>query len=221
MTHELKHPWPSVQRDQACSYGGSQTWSARWDLRKCGCGAVAMTDLTLYLTRHHGADGPDLPDPAPLADYDALCGSLQRRYLPMVPPVGINGISLAIGISAYCKAHGIPLRASWGVKVKDFWTAMADMLDRDLPVIFAVGQNIPFVWQNHKVDLYQKTADGRYTAVSRIRAHYMTVTAMDDTWLTVSSWGKKYYIHRGEYAEYGKKHSIALVNNLLWLKTVQ
>ena len=221
MEHSLAHPYISVRSGAMQSFGGNQNWSARWDLRRCGCGAVAMTDLIVYLKRSHGCDGPDLPEPIPLETYDRLCSRLQLKYLPMLPPVGINGISLAIGISAYCKAHGIPLRASWSVKVKDFWTAMADMLDRDLPVIFAVGQNIPFVWQNHKVDLYQKTADGRYTAVSRVRAHYMTVTAMDDTWLTDSSWGKKYYIHRGEYAEYGKKHSIALVNNLLWLKMVQ
>ena len=49
----------------------------------------------------------------------------------------------------------------------------------------------------------------------------MTVTAMGDTWLTVSSWGRQYYIHRGEYEEYGKQHSIALVNNLVWMKAVE
>jgi hypothetical protein len=95
---------------------------------------------------------------------------------------------------------------------------MADMLDRDLPVIFSVGQNLPFIWQRHKLNLYKKTADGVYTAVSRVNAHYMTATALDDTWMTVSSWGKQFYIHRGEYEAYGKEHSLALVNNLVWLK---
>ena len=220
MEHKLKHPYISVIKDGTCSYGGNQSWSARWDLRRCGCGAVAMTDLALYLARYHGWDGPVLPDPAPQADYDRLCGSLQRKYLPMLPPVGINGLTLAVGISLYCRVHKIPLQAFWGVRVKNLWTAMADMLDRDLPVIFSVGQNIPRVWENHKLNLYKKTGDGVYTAVSRVRAHYMTVTAMDDTWLTVSSWGKQFCIHREEYEAYGKRHSIALVNNLVWLKSI-
>ena len=71
-----------------------------------------------------------------------------------------------------------------------------------------------------KLNLYIRRSDGTYVAASRVKAHYMTVTAMDDTWLTVSSWGRPYYIHRGEYEDYGKKHSIALVNNLVWLKAV-
>ena len=216
--HRLQHPYPSVQRGSAVSYGGSQTWSARRDLRLCGCGAIAMTDLALYLARYHGYDGPALPVPAPLEDYDALCSRLQRRYLPMIPPFGINGLSLAAGISLYCRLRKIPLQAFWGVRTKNFWTAMTDMLDRDLPVIFSVGQNLPCIWQKQTLNLYKQTGDGIYTAVSRVRAHYMTATALDDTWMTVSSWGKQYYIHRDEYEQYGRKHSIALVNNLVWLR---
>lgn len=218
--HGLKHPYISVKKDDTVSFGGRQQWSARRDLQTCGCGAVAMTDLVLYLSRYHGCEGAELPEPAPLAEYDRLCSALQRKYLPMVQPFGIIGPTLAAGISLYCKLHHIPLRAYWGVRVKHIWTAMADMLDRDLPVIFSVGQNVPRVWQRQKLNLYKQTGSGVYTAVSRVNAHYMTVTAMDDTWLTVSSWGKQFYIHRGEYEQYGKQHSIALVNNLVWLKAI-
>ena len=218
MEHQLKHPYISVQNGAVRSYGGNQNWSVRWDLRRCGCGVIAMADLALYLKRYHGCDGPDLPDPVPLEDYDRLCGSLQLKYLPMLPPVGINGLTLAAGLDLYFRIHKIPLRACWGVRARNFWTAMADMLDRDLPVIFSVGQNLPRIWENHKLNLYRKSSGGVYTAVSRVKAHYMTVTAMDDTWITVSSWGRQYYIHRSEYEEYGKRHSITLVNNLVWLK---
>ena len=220
MEHRLKHPYIRVVREGICSFGGSQNWSARWDLRQCGCGAIAMTDLALYLKRYHGCDGPELPDPAPLADYDRLCGSLQLKYLPMLPPVGINGLSLAIGLDLYFRFHKIPLRAFWGVRAKNIWTTMADMLDRDLPVIFSVGQNIPRVWEDHKLNLYVRRADGACTAVSRVKAHYMTVTAMDDNWMTVSSWGRQYLINRQEYEEFGRRYSIPLVNNLVWLKPI-
>ena len=221
MEHKLKNPYISVVKGAVCSCGGSQNWSARWDIRRCGCGAVAMTDLALYLRRYHGCDGPDLPDPVPLEDYDKLCTALQRKYLPMIPPVGINGLSLAMGLDLYFRIHRIPLRALWGVRAKNIWNAMAQMLDRDLPVIFSVGQNIPRVWENDKLNLYIRREDGAYVAVSRVRAHYMTALAMDDTWLTVSSWGRQYYIHRQEYEDYGKYHSMALVNNVVWLKAVE
>ena len=220
--HRLQHPYPAVAKGAAVSCGGNQNWSSRWDLRRCGCGAVAMTDLVLYLTRHHGWDGPAEAalDPVPLADYDRLCSSLQRKYLPMVPPVGVNGLALAAGVSLYCKFHQIPLRACWGVPTRNFWSVMAELLDRDLPVVFAVGPNFPFVWQQHKLNLYRKHGDV-YTAVSRVKAHYMTATALDGEWITVSSWGKQFYIHRGEYEAYGRQHSVALVNNLLWLRDVR
>lgn len=220
MEHQLKHPYIRVEKDGSCAYGGRQQWSGRWDLRQCGCGAVAMTDLTLYLTRYHGCSGPAEAalDPLPLADYDRLCAKLQRTYLPMLPPFGINGLSLAAGISLYCKARGIPLRARWGVRAREFWTVMADMLDRDLPVIVSVGQIIPKFWQNKRLNLYRRTGEGVYTAVSAVRAHYVAVTAMDDTWLTVSSWGKQFYIHRGEYEQFGREHSLALIHNLVRLE---
>ena len=139
--HALQHPYPSVLHANTRSYGGRQQWSARWDLQRCGCGAVAMTDLVLYLARYHGCDGPAEAalDPVPLAEYDRLCSRLQLKYLPMIPPAGILGPTLASGISLYCRIHKIPLTAFWGVRTKNFWTAMADMLDRDLPVVFSIG----------------------------------------------------------------------------------
>lgn len=218
--HGLKYPYPSVLRERTVSYGGNQNWSARRDLRLCGCGAVAMTDLVLYLTRYHGCAGPETAaeDPVPLETYDRLCSSLQRKYLPMVPPLGITGVNLAAGLGLYFQIHRIGLLPFWGVRSKNFWAAMADMLDRDLPVIFAVGPNFPFVWQQHKLNLYRKMSDGRYVAVSRMKAHYLTATGLDAVWVRVSSWGKECYIHREEYMQYGRKHSLALANNLLWLK---
>lgn len=217
---ELKNPYPAVQKEHTVSYGGNQNWSARRDLRSCGCGVIAMADLALYLARYHGCDGPAeaVLDPVPLEAYDKLCSRLQLRYLPMVPPLGINGLGLAAGISLYFRIHRIPLTAFWGVRTGNFWSAMADMLDRDLPVVFAIGPNFPFVWQKHRLNLYKKMTDGRYVAVSRVKAHYITATGLDENWVKISSWGKEYYIHREEYVQYGKNHSFALVNNLLWLK---
>ena len=219
----LKHPYPAVDWAENGSFGGSQTRSAKWQIRKCGCGAVAMTDLLLYLRRHHGCAAPPLvqeaaaQNPIPAALYDQCCCDLQRKYLPMVPPFGINGLTLAGGITACCKLHGLPYRTGWSVSSKTLWSRIEMALQRDLPVILAIGPNLPALWQQHKLPLYRRRGD-TYTAVTAVKAHYVTVTGMDETWLQVSSWGKEYYIHRQEYWDYGKTHSTFAVHNALTLE---
>ena len=218
MVHELQHPYISVQKESLCSFGGNQAWLSRSDLRTCGCGAVAMADFLTYISRYHGFEPlPEASDtPIPLSQYDKLVSRLQLHYLPMVPPFGITGVGLAGGLGLYCKLHAIPLTPFWGVRRKNFWHAMAEMLDRDLPVIFAVGPNFPFVWQQYRLNLYHRCGD-TYLATSRVKGHFLTATGLDETWIKVSSWGKEFYIHRGEYAQYGQTHSLAMAHNLLWI----
>ena len=217
---QLKHPYPAVDWSENGSFGGSQTRSAKWQIRKCGCGAVAMTDLVIYLTRHHGCSAPHLVeeaaahDPIPAALYDRCCCDLQRKYLPMVPPFGINGLALTGGLDAYCGLHRLPFRFRWNIGKKNLWTVIRQALEQDLPVILAIGPNLPALWGQKKVALYRRQGN-TYTAVTAVNAHYVTVTAMDDSWLQVSSWGKEYYIHRQEYLQYGMAHSSFLVNNVL------
>jgi len=67
----------------------------------------------------------------------------------------------------------------------------------------------------HRVRLYVKGADGIYRSNSSIKAHYVTVTGLDRRWMRVSSWGKEYYISRGEYEQYVKKHSSFLISNIV------
>ena len=91
----LRHSWPAVDWAKDGSFGGSQSKSAKWQIRKCGCGAVAMSDWMIYLTRYHGcsASSPVAEaagrDPIPAELYDRVCCDLQRKCLPMVPPFGI------------------------------------------------------------------------------------------------------------------------------------
>lgn len=218
--HRLLHDYPAVERAGTRSYGGSQLWLSREDLRKCGCGAVAMTDLALYLTRHHGVTGHAEAnrDPIALEDYDRLCSSLQQQYLTMIPPFGITGLTLAAGLNRWFRHRDVPLRASWGVRTCRLWQAVAQMLDQDLPVILAVGANFPFFWKKDRLIFYRRNAEGRYFPASGAKAHYVTVTAMDADWLKVSSWGKAYFIRKEEYLQYGRTRSLPLTNNLLWLE---
>ena len=86
-----------------------------------------------------------------------------------------------------------------------------------MPVILAIGSNLPAFWEQHKLKLYRKRGD-TYIAVTSVAGHYVTVTGMDETWLQISSWGKEYHIQRQEFVEYGKRHSTFLVHNVLTLE---
>lgn len=220
---QLNHPLPAVDWVEGGSFGGSQTQSAKRRIQICGCGAVAMTDLLLYLHRHHGCPAPALiretaaRDPIPADLYDRCCCSLQQRWLPMIPPFGINGLALTGGLEAFCRCYRLPFHARWNTSARHLWSTLEISLRRDLPVILAIGPNLPAVWENHRLQLYRRQGD-TYTAAAAVKAHYVTATGLDDRWIEVSSWGKRYYIHREEYQNYGLRHSTFLVHNLLTLE---
>ena len=222
---ELKHSYPSVEKDGGASYGGNQTWSHRGVIREWGCGVIAAADLLLYL--HWYREGcqtvvfDKIPKsaPIPLAAYERLLRELGKRYFPVIPHFGMNGLGMAAGLNCYFRKHRLPLRARWAVWSKDIWTRMEAMLSDDLPVILAIGQNVPFFWMKHKLRLYMKNAQGRYQSACTVRAHYVTVTGMDQRWLHVSSWGREYFINREEYERYVKKYSSYFVSNILDIRT--
>jgi len=93
------------------------------------------------------------------------------------------------------------------------------MLSEDIPVIISVGPNFPLVWQKHKADLYAERA-GEIRKVSSVKAHFMTVTGMDDQWLSLSSWGRKYYMDRKEYEQYVSKHSGSFASNIVYIRKI-
>jgi len=195
-------------------------------LRRCGCGLVCALDLLLYLHRHHkGCQLPFLEQAAP-ADpvsaewYEQKIALLRRRWLPIVYPLGTSGIALAWGLNRIFRKYGLPLRAKWAVKWDSLFDTAADMLRRDIPVVLAVGQNFPRFWRRDKLKFYRRTAEGEYRFANATHAHFVNLTAMDDHWLQVSSWGKCYYINREEYARYTKQHSLRWLCNILSVQEV-
>ena len=88
------------------------------------------------------------------------------------------------------------------------------MLEEQIPVVLAIGPNFPILWGNHRLTLYEKDG-GIFRPKTTTRAHYVTITEMDEEWLTVSSWGKKYYVKKLEYEAYVRKHSNYLFSNIL------
>lgn len=211
---ELRSPYPGVLADGLCSYGGSQMWSASVNMRQCGCGIIAAYDLVRYLK-----SGPDAK-PMPLDDYNQRLRELNRRYFPLIPRFGINGILLVFGLNRLLRKEGLPYRAKWMASGSLLWDRVTQMLLRDIPVILSVGPNFPAIWQKHSLDFYIKTRDGRYRKAAAISAHYVTATGIDEEWVRISSWGRMYFVNRREYADFVRKHSNYLFSNIVSVEKI-
>jgi len=206
---ELKRPYPCVRTEGGVSYGGNQNWFPDENFRRCGCGVVACADTLLYLR-----DRRELTR----EEYFAYIASL-RRYFPLIPRRGIDGVRLALGMNVCLRRFALPLRARWSVSGGRFWGRLERMLADDLPAVIAIGPNFPKLWGKERLMLYRRTAEGEYHASEQTRAHFLTATGLDGEWMRVSSWGRELYIRRAEYDRYMRTQG-ALFTNVLDLHRV-
>lgn len=208
----LQKPYVNVQRGLERSYGGSQMWSERETIRRCGCGPVAAMDLLLYLENR--------TSPIASADYERELQAITKKYFFLIRPFGINGISFVFGLNRLLRDRGLPYRAAWETSRKQLWPRIEEMLGRDLPVILSVGPNFPRTWAGDQVDFYVRLKNGGYRPATKTKSHYVTATGIDETWLRISSWGREYYILRKDYDDYARYSSIPLLTNIVYLKIV-
>ena len=216
--HALKNEFISVSKEGLVSNGGNQTWSENAVIRKCGCGVISSLDLLLYLGRHHCGDQAPETRPIPLKDYDRMCVELSRRYIPLFPPFGTNGAALALGLNRVFSRYNMPFRASWQLSGSKMMSKVENMLDADIPVILSIGANFPLFWQDNRVNLYSRDSLGRMRRTSSAKAHYVTVTGSELNALRISSWGREYYINKGEYFSYIHQHSNSIISNILMIE---
>lgn len=223
---KLNHPYVSVVSAvrNSPSYGGNQSWTDIKHLKKYGCGLVAGTDLMLYLHQTRADCRSPLFELVPEGEvlseelYLRLLQTVNRKYLPVIPFFGMNGFMLSGGLNLYFRHSKIKLRAGWRIFSFGLWETMGRMLEEDIPVIFSIGANFPMMWRGQKLKLYVRRGDS-YVSTAAVNAHYVTVTGMDDRWLAVSTWGKKYYINREEFTRYVRKYSCYLFSNLVEIRT--
>lgn len=218
----LSSPPVSVIKDGKASYGGNQRLFGDSTMRGYGCGVIAAADLLYYLAmKNPGYATPytGIPEGNSLSfeKYERMCSRLRSSFMPVIPRFGKTGPMLAAGLNAYFSRYNIPLRAKWCIAHEKLFERIEEMLEKDLPVIFSVGANFPIFWGKHKVNLYTRSESGAMRPVSAARAHFMTVTAIDDEFLTLSSWGNKYYMSRREYLDYVKAHGSSITSNIMYL----
>ncbi|MBR5342612.1 MAG: hypothetical protein IK149_01800 [Oscillospiraceae bacterium] len=225
MIYQLRHPYIAVSSGGGCSYGGNQMRSALKTEREVGCGVIAGLDLLIYLNRYHlqrSDYGLKVPAPAegeiPESQYHRMVSALRKKFLPLIPKHGINGLLLAAGMNACFLVNRMPYTALWGVPYARLWDGIQTMLERDIPVILSIGPNFPLFWKHRKLKLYVRRADGAFVPGTQTHAHYVTITGMDDEWLRISSWGKMFFVRREEYLDYVKENSVRLVCNILYVR---
>lgn len=223
MKKALNHPLPTVTApDKAPSYGGCQMLLPRKTDQELGCGVIASANVLSYLTRFHGNHDGLFEriihlDPMPLEKFNEVCMRMARGLLRPIPRIGLTGFGIAIGLNAIFRRRRMPYRAKWCTGKKHLWERIEQMLEKDLPVIFAVGPNWP-IWKKVNLKFYRRRADGTYYSSLSMRAHFITATAMDESWLRVSSWGEEFYINRAEYEDYIDNHSSPLFTNVVLIQ---
>ncbi len=206
---ELRRPYVCVQTGRTLSCGGSQNWFPDRNFRSCGCGVIACADTLLYL------QGREVLEREEYTRYV----NLLRRFFPLIPRHGIDGVRLALGMNLCLRRDKLPFRAGWGVSGGRFWDKLAGMLADDVPGIIAIGPNFPKVWGTERLTLWRAAGDG-YAEAERTKAHFLTVTGLDDERMRVSSWGRELFILRSDYERYMRQQSVALFTNLLSIRKI-
>lgn len=216
MRAELKRPYAAVRIPGGYSVGGSQMWLDNKVIRKCGCGAVAAYDLFRYLAEANDTCFSRAEQTK--EDYCRELARIQHRYFPLFYPSGINGFLLAAGLNRLFRDYDLPFHARWAASRNKLFERIARMLSEDYPVILAVGPNFPFFWQKHGVNLYRREKNGLFRSAVRICGHYVTVLAVNEEWLRISSWGQIFEINLREYMDYVKKYSNHLFSNIVLIE---
>ena len=222
----IKAPYPGIKLSSNSTLGGNQRVLKSQTLQRCGCGVVAALDLVRYLHLYHCSCktsffiGVEDAEHLPLAIYDLCAMRMQRNFVPALYPIGTTVFSLSAGLNQYFKRYHIPLKASWGVSKENVWTEMERMLRQNFPVILSIGHQFPGLGTGEGLPLYRYQGE-RMVKAAHVRGHYVTVVAMSDHWLKVTSWGQIYYISRNEFLCYRDQTSLNLLCNMLQLRAAE
>lgn len=221
---QLKHTYNRVLYHGGPSYGGNQDWLFDKTMKKYGCGVIAGADLLLYLGLHRPGCQTRLLSQLKFQrsaiqekEYLKYIEIMRKRYFPVLPGFGMPGWLVSLGLNRYFRQHHIDLRARWGVFSWKLEKSIEEMLEKDIPVILAVGPNFPFMWGKETLFFHALDQKGNPVGKTAVKAHYVIATAKDGDRVHISSWGREYEISWEEYRTYVKNHSCYFYSNICYI----
>ena len=183
---------------------GSQMWFSKENfldrhLRGYGCGVVALHDLSVY----KGCAGTSKTRD----DYRERIRKTEKAGIFVFPYLGIAPYYYSLMCNLYLRRKHMPFRIGWGhtasAELRCHAYHIKECLKNDMPVIFAAGPTIPFLFKKKKVTLYSRD---RKTPETWTKGHYMTVVGVeedgDEIWLDIVSWGRKYSVKLKDLADH-------------------
>lgn len=196
-----------VRDEHGQYFGGNQAWFRSRTKKGYGCGIIACANTIFCLKGKRMITQKN---------YMELAERLSKKYFHALPILGINGFALMIGMNRYFRKEQMPYRARWGCLPGNIWKRMEEMLSAGVSPVLAIGPTWPFVFRNVKLDFYEEK-NVKLKSRTRTKCHYVSITDLDEEWITISSWGKRYYVLRSDYETYMRKYSNILYSNILYI----
>ncbi|MBO5054792.1 MAG: hypothetical protein J6C64_00345 [Lachnospiraceae bacterium] len=212
------------------TYGGDQGFfqgneNRKQDKRKqmSGCGVVALSDILLYLAGRREAcyseesvryAGRILDE----EEYKEYYNSIYELLGGIRSGNGISGLNLKLKFNKLSRKNNWSLRALWGLNGEKIYIRMEEMLKNDIPVILCIPMMLLKKDKNDRLNFY----GGK--EIQSVNAHYVVVTGVfrkpdGESYLEISSWGKKYYINRNEYDTFIHTHFMGtILGNILYIR---
>lgn len=235
---ELKGAYIRVKRHKSgiITYGGDQGFFSDMSenpeevrKRRMGCGIVAFGDLLLYMAGRNSRyrfKGSDCYVNRILTEEEYK-DYFNDRYaflggLPARTGNGLSGFRLQGRFNRMARTEGFKLRAKWGFSGRRIYDRMEEMLEKDIPVILCIPLMIFKKDKKDGITFYKKEQNG-YNKACTVSAHYVVVTGLfkehDDVYMSISSWGVKYYVNWKEYDRFVHTHFLGtILGNLLYIK---
>ncbi len=245
----INTPYISIPDQDSFSYGGSQQWFSRTGLfgtdarlSRFGCGNIALSDICLYLTRKLHLSTPETSEaessnhPISKQTYLNYARMMNRRYTFTLPFCGCTGFSLSMSLNHFFLRRRLPYRAHYMLfnTQKRMLSAIQTSLSQDIPIILAIGPNFPNFRGKHGITFYtsshQKTPEKNISflpsANHQVHAHYVTITGLlyispSCPMLSISSWGKQYYISYRELRNYITKYGTPLTSSIIYIRPLR
>jgi len=213
----LKNKYISVNN----SYGGSQTYFREdkgllnHNRVKGGCGVIAILDVVLYLSGNTAISNT--------SSYKKLFKQTSRNILWIPVSFGINFVQETLGLFNCLRKNNISKRCRWCFSLSKMYERIENMIKNDTPVILCIPK--PISIGNKKGRKYVLPFyDNNLNVISGASGHYVVVTGIyEDTttsqiYLSISSWGRKYYIGLDDFISYSKKTPFRILGNIMTIE---